>query len=94
MTDTIPLGILQTLTIQDHNAEGFDVGEFVLPVTIPAHILHTSADKSGIIKSTIAQHLASAIKDTEVPSHLWYFETDAQVIRMIPSFQQVLAFGQ
>ncbi|MBM61947.1 MAG: hypothetical protein CL484_03225 [Acidobacteria bacterium] len=88
------LGILKTLTIQDFEAEGFEVGVFELEVTTPTPQLLATGDKPGFIKKEIARHLAHVIQDTGVPSHLWYFETDPKVIKQIPSFPVVLPFGR
>ena len=88
------LGTLKTLTIQDFESQEFDVGTFELEVDLSTPQLMASADKPGLIRSTIAQHLAHAINFTGVPSHLWYFETAPRVVKEIPSFPTTLVFGQ
>lgn len=47
------------------------IGTFTLPITVDEAYFDASGDKRGLFITTIAIHLASAIKDTEVPSHLW-----------------------
>lgn len=88
------LGELYTLSIQDFNAESFEIGQFHLEVEVPTPQLIAATDKRGFIIKTIAAHLASAITDTEVPSHLWVFETDPRITRMIPSIPKLLPFGR
>ena len=88
------LGTLKTLTVQDFSAQTFEVGTFEVDVTVSTPMLMASADKPGLIRSTIAQYLAVAIQSTTVPSHLWYFETDPRVTKQIPSFPKTLVFGQ
>lgn len=88
------LGILKTLTIQDFEAEGFEVGVFELEVSTSTPQLLAAGDKRGFIVKEISRHLAHVIQDTQVPSHLWYFETDSKVVKQIPSFPTVLPFGR
>ncbi len=88
------LGMLKTLTIQDFEAEGFEVGTYEVEVTVDTPMLMQATDKRGFIIKTIGLNLANCIQSTTVPSHLWYFETDARVVKQIPSFPSILPFGR
>ena len=95
MTDNITrLGLLRTLTIQDFNAEGFEVGYFEQEVIIETSMLMVAEDKRALIIKQISSYLANAIQTTTVPSHLWVFETDPRICKRIPSFPAVMHFGQ
>ncbi len=64
------IGHLFTKYLENHEAK--ETGSFELAVELPDYIFNTSGDKFGLWKRTVAQHLASAIKDTEVPKEYWY----------------------
>lgn len=86
------LGQLTTIPIEDHAAEQTEIGQFTLEVNLPEKAFLQSRDKPGLVKSTIAQHLASAIMDTEVPKDYWAFQA-APVLRKEFNFPQVISFG-
>lgn len=88
------LGTLRTLTIQDFAADEFAVGTYSVEVTVETALLMASPDKRGLVTKTIAAHLANSIQETTVPSHLWYFETAPKIVKAIPSFPEVMPFGQ
>jgi hypothetical protein len=79
------IGKLTTDVLQDHQG-AFDkagaIGEFNLDVKIPSHVFNAASDKKAITRSTIAQHLASACADTEVPAEIWVFQPTPQFQKM------------
>lgn len=64
------VGHLFTKSLEDHEAK--ETGSFELALNIPDRIFEESGDKFALWKHTVAQHLASAILDTEVPKEYWY----------------------
>lgn len=88
------LGTLTTLTIQDFSVEAFEVGSFELEVTVETAFLMQAEDKRGYIIKTIGLHLASAIQETQVPSHLWVLSMAPRICKMIPSLPLLIVFGQ
>ena len=65
------IGLLFTTTIQDANSPDFGIGQFELPITIPEGPFLADTDKLNMVKRTIANHLASAVMDTQVPPEMW-----------------------
>jgi hypothetical protein len=94
MSDSIiKLGTMETLTIQDHSAADFNVGQYTMDVNVEENFLRASSDKPAFIKHQISSYLAHCIQETTVPSHLWFFTPEPVVLKNIPSFPQVLLFG-
>lgn len=81
MSSTLTLGMIYTEVLQDHQAGSESIGQFELPVTINQGHFMESGDKLGLAKATIAHHLASAVKDTEVPIHHWRCKVIPEVAR-------------
>lgn len=73
MSDDLNIGYLATRPLQDHAADGEEIGYFELDVDIPRAQFFASGDKAGLAKKTIATHLASAMMDTQVPQNYWAF---------------------
>ena len=64
------VGHLFTRPIEDHRIG--ETGDFELAITLPDKMFEESGDKFGLWKHTVAQHLASAILDTQVPKEYWF----------------------
>ena len=75
MSNTYFIGTLFTPPVQDHSNDSvMDIGNFEQEVCLDIARLLTDADKPGLVRKTIGQHLASAILATEVPHEMWRFQ--------------------
>jgi hypothetical protein len=80
MTDPTSRLLLGTLYTQYLDADAADhpelsgVGNFRIEVYIGQAMFEQANDKYGLFKTTVAQHLASSIFDTQVPAEMWILE--------------------
>ena len=92
MTESMKVATLRTRELQDHAALVTTIGQFELDVTIPRGHFLRAGDKSGMVKSYIARHLASAIMDTQVPSEYWVCFLEPEIAREL-NIPSPLNFG-
>lgn len=92
MSNTILLGVLRTRPIQDHNSPNKEIGQFELEVRTALKPMLTSGDVRGYMVQQISIYLASAVRDTQVPTEYWQFVTNPKVAREY-NFHSVLDFG-
>lgn len=81
MSKKYTIGQLFTPPVQDHDAEEFEIGNFELYVRIDRKVLRRDPDKLGLVKSTIAAHLASACRDTKSLPEMWRFQPTEEAKR-------------
>ena len=86
------LGTLTTTPLEDHTAERTSIGQFVLTVEVEDKVFLSTGDKRGFVNKTIGFHLASAIKDTEVPAQYWGFMASSTLMKEF-NFPRKINFG-
>lgn len=81
MSKKYTIGQLFTPPVQDHDADDFEIGNFELYVRVDRKLLRQDPDKQGMVKSAIAQHLASACRDTQSLPEMWRFQPSEEAKR-------------
>lgn len=81
MTQKIDLGVLRTVTIEDHSQPQVSGGVFELPVQCDEATFFADPDKFGYCKHIIATHLAHAVRETTVPTSAWQFVSNDFMIK-------------
>ena len=86
----IHLGVLYTRPLQE--PESLEIGEFFLDVELDERFFFADSDKPGLVRRTVAQHFASAVKSSEVPTEYWYFASSTWLQKHF-NFPKILNFG-
>lgn len=89
----LSLGTLRTVMLQDHSSPTEKIGVFELPVEIDQDLFMKDPDKFGMCKAAISQHLASAVRDTKVPTTDWQFVSTDFMIKNY-QFPAVMSFDR
>jgi hypothetical protein len=91
-SSNITLGVLHTRPLQDHDSPDKEIGLFEQPVTLSTRMFLESGDKSGLVRTTIATYLASAVLDTKVPQDYWFF-TASEFLQQNFTYPERMSFG-
>ena len=81
-TDKLHLGQLYTQALDADAADHPTLtgsGQFRIEVSCGQAFFEKSGDPYAVFKTTVAQHLASAIFDTAVPAEMWYLAPSPEI---------------